>query len=184
MTNTARDVGRLVSPPLGSPPPIFAPTGEEVRFRYAFRSLGITSSVSESHLLPPARERPLRSPAPESRVDEALLARALAHIEAVDPADSYNTTLQLAAMASCVMEMWESASASSQHHQDILAILDNAVRQAKASDTVTRQHLDSFREALVYLGLPQLVRDNVDVVRSRFIRENFGPLDFIGEAEE
>jgi hypothetical protein len=107
------------------------------------------------------------------------MARAREIVETTDPSDAYNTTLQLGGLADTVLQMWENASTCSQHHQDILAILENAVRQARASDTITPQQLSTLREAIIDLGLPQLVRENVDIIRRRFIREGFGPWSFI-----
>jgi hypothetical protein len=78
------------------------------------------------------------------------------------------------------MALWESAADCSQFHQDILAILENAVTCMRADDTLapTESRLRVLREALNDLRQPQLAGAHVEVARSQFIREGFPPLGF------
>ncbi len=132
----------------------------------------------------PVARQVRREPGATGQIDAALLRKALEIVDSIVPTHEINTPLFLAALGGTVLEMWESAATSSEYHQDILATLENAVRAATVSGSVTEQQLSAFREALTDLALTRLVRENAKVVRSEFIRQGFGPLAFMGEPDE
>jgi len=138
-------------------------------------------------LLPnvPGRPRMLGlRPGDEDRApDASLIRRAREIVDSIDPGNSYESPSDLAALAGLLMEMWESAQGSSDLHQDILAVLETAVRQAAECGSVTLSHLSFFREALTDLALPRLVRENAEVIRSKFVSEGFAALPFLHETE-
>lgn len=115
---------------------------------------------------------------PSAPVDASLLRKACELADCIDPIDEFNTPLYLTALSGTIMEMWESAQHSDSLHQDILASLENAVRQSAASGSVSVGQIDAFREALGYLAEQKLVREHADVVRSRIVMEGFAPLGF------
>jgi hypothetical protein len=131
---------------------------------------------------PALRAVPARSGAGAGEIDSRLRARGLEIVEGIDPDDAFNTPLALTDLAAVVMEMWESATASSEHHQDLLAILENGVRQAANAGCVSGGQLAAFREALTDLRQSRLVSENVGVVREKFIVEGFGPFGFLDES--
>lgn len=88
-------------------------------------------------------------------------------------------TLCLVDLAKTIMELWESAQHSDELHQDILAILENGVRQSAVSGVVKRSQLEAFRKALGYLSAEKLEREQVDALRSLFGRVGFAPLGFV-----
>jgi len=157
-----------------------APTG-------TFHDTGMTQ---EAHKAPPTgdREAPARDLRRQTRatgqIDVVLVKKAREIVDSIAPSDEFETPLFLTALAGTIMEMWESAATASEHHQDILAVLENAVRSAAADGSISDQHLPAFREALADLAQTCLVRENAEIIRSEFIRQGFGPLAFLEESDE
>ena len=166
-----------------SPPAPTSLTGDQFRVDTDSYDCGMTRQIGS---VAEGQEAPAWTPAQRRGsgaidIDPVRLRNATEIIESIDPEDTYHTVLHLASLSAVVMEIWESAVRSSQCHQDILAILENGVRLAQHADSfhLELRHLSAFREALSDLGQPQLVRQNVDAVRSRFLNEGFTPLGFL-----
>lgn len=70
----------------------------------------------------------------------------------------------------CVLLMWESAAESSEHHQDVLAVLENAIRQMESDAVPTRKQLTFFRKLLDWLDCTSLISEDVTVAR-RYARQ-------------
>lgn len=117
-------------------------------------------------------------------IDPILLGNALETIDSIDVCDPYQTPLHLVSLAGSLLAMWETALDSSRFHQDILALLENAVRSARDADTLTDEQVRAMREALIDLRQECLVRTTVDVIRSRFSSAGFAPLAFVDQPEE
>ena len=121
---------------------------------------------------------PGRSPAaPEKGVsrslDKTLLKRAQQILECFDCDEELDAAVNMEAMRGIVLELWRSAEASSAAHQDILAILENAILSI---DIPTPEQLSVLREAVSDLGNDTLTEANVEVIRKQFINRGFSPL--------
>lgn len=117
------------------------------------------------------------------KVDAYLLTRSRELLDSIDCADPINTQLNLTALVGTLREMWETATESSEIHQDILAAFENAVCLSDRAGTVNPSQLSAMREALADLAMDRLTPRNVEVVRARFVREGFGVLGFVGDAD-
>lgn len=112
-------------------------------------------------------------------LDATLLAEASAVVGSLDPEDAFDRPLSLTALSGTVMRLWESAAEGSEVHQDILAVLESAVRSALDADEATGEQVSAFREALTALSQRRLVRGRAEDIRARFIDAGFGPLAFL-----
>lgn len=130
---------------------------------------------------PGARERP-RSPRNRGgNIDPSLLEKVTQIIESIEIDDTFSTPLYLSTLAGSLLEMWETATGSSEAHQDILATVEAGARVVARTGSVTPGQLSAFREAVSDLARHNLVPENAEFVRERFVREGFGPLSFVGE---
>ena len=120
-------------------------------------------------------------------IDGDLLRQASEIASNLEPEDEFNTQLQLDSLKGLVADMWKSADAAGELCQDVLAILENGVRQAALLGTVNMGQAAAFREALTYLGKTALVKTQADVLRSEFVQQGFRALGFadsdVDEAE-
>ncbi|MEE9294605.1 MAG: hypothetical protein V3W34_06565 [Phycisphaerae bacterium] len=115
-------------------------------------------------------------------MDATLLRKAIETVASIDLNDPVNTAIHMSALSGTVLWLWESAAESSEHHQDILAALENAVRYCRDLDCPTSEQIDAIREALIYLAQPTVVREQAKVVRERFVDEGIGALAFLDKA--
>jgi len=158
------------------------PTGGNLAQQFDTQDLSFTKDAGTPAKSSPAA--PAQSARPRAyksgQIDRTILDQAFDLLESLDPRDAYQTPLHLNSIAGALMALWESAADCSQFHQDILAILENAVTCMRADDTLapTESRLRVLREVLNDLRQPQLAGAHVEVARSQFIREGFPPLGF------
>jgi len=159
-----------------------SPTGGRILIPRLYPETGETRTTPEpSTLRAPPGPLPTRSKAPPA-LDSTKINRAIELIDSIEFSDTYNITLYLASLRGLVLSMWETAADASIFHQDILALLDNAVCSACRDDSLTPDELSAFRESLTDLNQSRLVRANVDVIRHRFLSAGFAPLSFVEES--
>ena len=158
------------------------PTGGNLAQQFGTQDFSFTKDAGTPATSSPAAPAQSRRPRAykSGLIDKTLLDRAFELLDSLDPGDAYETPLHLNSLAGTLMALWESAADCSQLHQDILAILENAVTCMRADDTLvlTESRLRVLREALNDLRQPQLAGAHVEVARSQFIREGFPPLGF------
>ncbi len=144
-----------------------------------------TSSGISSERQPAPWERPPAIPH-VGAIDADLLRQAREIALNLEPEDEFNTQLQLDSLKGLVADMWKSANAAGELYQDVLAILENGVRQAAVLlGTVNMGQAAAFREALTCLGETELVKSYADVLRSEFVQQGFRPLGFAdGDVDE
>ena len=114
------------------------------------------------------------------QIDRVLIDRATEIVDSLDPGDSYTFTIDLAALGSIVFGMWASAVSSSDQHQAILAILEQAVLSAT---TLQDAQISVLRSALGDLSSEVLGESHVEVTRARFIDEGFSPMALLSEID-
>lgn len=183
-TQSAKDVAPYSVPFRGfGSAELGAVTGGRISMGETYLETGQTQAALSGRDIHSSKAPPASAKKALSVVDSALLCRAIEVVDCIEPADSYNATLFLTSLSGILLSLWESCSHASMFHQDVLAILENAVRSAQTSDAVTSDQLSAFREALTDLGQPQLVRSNVEVLRTRFLAVNFTPLSFMEQSE-
>lgn len=136
-----------------------------------------TSSRISSERQPAPRKRPPAFPH-VGAIDADLLRQAREIALNLEPEDEFNTQLQLDSLKGLVADMWMSAEAAGELCQDVLAILENGVRQAALLGAVNMGQAAAFREALTYLGETALVKTHADVLRSEFVQQGFRALGF------
>jgi len=105
-------------------------------------------------------------------------------LESINPEDQFETQLQLVSLSGTTMEMWETAAESSEAHQEVLAILENGVRQVARDGMLSDEQLSAIREALRELPQAVLVRSIVETIRVRFLSAGFGPMAFAEDVRE
>jgi len=142
----------------------------------------IVSGANETHGGSNSKPSPERQ-VPSARrsdegIDNGLVRRAQELLETLDAADEVESPLLLDALRSVVLEMWDSASESSEVHQGILAVLENGAVIAATHGSITPSQLSAFREALTDLSQPRLVLKSAESIRRRFVDEGFNPLSF------
>ena len=140
---------------------------------------GDTSQDNQLRPLPSSRV-PARTPS-EGKMDAHHLEKAMETVESIEEANAFDTQLDLTALSGRLLELWESAVQSSCHHQDILAVLERAVKAAAIDGKATRKQLAAFREALTYLRQEHLGHETARIVRRRLREAGFGALSFTGE---
>jgi len=120
-------------------------------------------------------------PAVGKGLNKSLLERAKSIIDGFNCDDVMDATVNLESLRGIVLQLWKSATNSSQFHQDILAILESAIISVEYPN---KDQLTVFREAVIDLGNNVLTQAHVDVIRRRFISEGFSPLALLSEVED
>lgn len=115
------------------------------------------------------------------RLDKHLLHRATDIIDSFDSSDRMAYEINLESLRGIVMQLWESATSSTAYHQEILAMLESAVISV---DLLSEGQLSALREAISDLESSPLTHVHVDIIRDRFIEEDFSPLALLSEMEE
>lgn len=170
MAKTSGDVDTCLTQAFGEP------TGGHLSFDQAMSyETGGTPPKLEDEALP-ARVAAHRA---QAKLDQALLRKARELVSSIVPSDPYETQLFLMALAGTLAEMWESAAASSEWHQDILATLESAVKATVGEGTVNGAQVRFFREALSDLQQDRLVQKHAEVIRAEFVRQGFPSLGFM-----
>ena len=114
-------------------------------------------------------------------LDKSLLKRAKSIIDSFNCDDVMEATVYLESLRGIVLQLWESATTTTQFHQEILAILESAILPI---DSPNRTQLSVFREAIMDLGSDVLTQAHVEVIRRQFINEGFSPLALLSEIED
>lgn len=114
-------------------------------------------------------------------LDKSILGRAKSIIESFGDSDVMEVAINLESLRGIVLQLWESATSSSQFHQEILAILESALISVESPN---ENQLSVFREAIADLERDVLAQVHVDVIRGQFIREGFSPLALLSEVED
>lgn len=114
-------------------------------------------------------------------LDKALLKRAESIIDGFNFDDPLSVTVNMESLQGVVLELWESATTSSQYHQDILAALESAILSIEVP---SEDQLSVFREAIRDLGNEVLTVEHVDIIRQQFIANGFSPLALLDEVED
>jgi len=140
-----------------------------------------TLSVSED--LPKAVQAPLdsRKQFAVGSLDKSLLERAKDIVESLRVNDVMDTAINLDSLRGIVLQLWESATNSTQFHQEILALLESAVISI---DSPNEDQLSVFREAIIDLENDVLAQAHVDVIRRQFIKRGCSPLAVLSEIED
>lgn len=112
------------------------------------------------------------------RLDKALLKRAVAILGSFDPDDVVTAQVDMDALRGLVLELWENAQSATQDHQDILALIEEAVLSV---DSLTEDQVSGLREGFRDLEKPVLGQVHVDVIRGRLIGQGFSPLALLSE---
>jgi len=111
-------------------------------------------------------------------LDKALLKRAVTILGSFGPDDVVAAQLDMDALRGLVLELWESAQSATQDHQDILALIEEAVLSV---DSLTEDQISVLREGFRDLEKPVLGQVHVDVIRGRLIGQGFSPLALLSE---
>lgn len=114
-------------------------------------------------------------------LDRTLLKRAVTILGSFDSEDIVAVQLDMDALRGLVLELWESAESATQDHQDILALIEEAVLSV---DSLTEDQVSVLREGFRDLEKPVLGPVHVDVIRGRLIRQGFSPLALLSELED
>lgn len=189
-TNTAQTILEgLQHRETKTPFPIEGPTGGAIWFSHSYggTGIGVTEPASQSDEYSPSSSNASAHRAVVSisnQIDLGLLKKAMELVESIDPDDQFETQLQLVSLAGTLMETWETAAECSEAHQDVLAILENGIRQAARDGMVTEEQLSATREALRELSQPIVVPSAVDTIRTRFVSTGFGPMAFAEDIQE
>lgn len=140
-----------------------------------------TLGVSED--LPKAVQAPLdsRKQVAVGSLDKSLLERAKDVVESLRVNDVMDTAINLDSLRGIVLQLWESATNSTQFHQEILALLESAVISIESPN---KDQLSVFREAIIDLENDVLAQAHVDVIRRQFIKRGFSPLAVLSEIED
>lgn len=153
-------------------------------------AFGVSETVNlvtgeEARFPPIAHDRPAGLRAHSSRatgkgrIDEVLLRKAQELVIAVDSSDLLAGQASLSALGGILFELWTSADRCSEMHQDILATVESAAKQANHEGLLTQEQQAFLVEALGYLGQHDLVCAKVDVVQSDYVDVGFAPLPFL-----
>jgi len=111
-------------------------------------------------------------------LDKALLRRAVTVLESFDSHDVVATQLDMDTLRGLVVELWESAQSATQLHQDILALIEEAVLSVSS---LSHAQILALKEGFRDLANPILVQIHVDLIRDRLIAEGFSPLALLSE---
>jgi hypothetical protein len=146
--------------------------------RYWFNE---TLGVSED--FPKAAQAPLggRKQVAIGRLDKSLLERAKDIVESLRVNDVMDTAINLDSLRGIILQLWESATNSTQFHQEILAFLETAVISIESPN---ENQLSVFKEAIIDLENDVLAQAHVDIIRSQFIKRGFSPLAVLSEIED
>jgi hypothetical protein len=140
------------------------------------RTLGAAADFPQ---LSPRRLNPQRQPVKRG-LALGLLKRALGILDGFDSQDVVETQLNMEALRGVVLELWEGAQDASQYHQDILALVEEAIL---STDSLEPKQIAALREAMVDLENSILVQPHVDSARRQLIACGFSPLALLGEIE-
>lgn len=111
-------------------------------------------------------------------LDKSLLKRAGSIVENFNVSGVMDAAIDLESLRGVLLQLWQSATDSTQFHQEILTILESAVISVESP---TPTQLSAFREAIIDLGRDVLAQVHIDVIRRRFISEGFSPLALLSE---
>lgn len=111
-------------------------------------------------------------------LDKSLLKRARSIVENFNVSGVMDAAIDLESLRGVLLQLWQSATDSTQFHQEILTILESA---AISVESPTPTQLSAFREAIIDLGRDVLAQVHIDVIRRRFISEGFSPLALLSE---
>jgi hypothetical protein len=131
----------------------------------------------EAPQLVPSRAGTQYASAPRG-LDKALLRRAVTILESFDSHDVVATQLDMDALRGLVVELWESAQSATQLHQDILALIEEAVLSVTS---LSQAQILALKEGFRDLANPILVQVHVDLIRDRLIAQGFSPLALLSE---
>jgi hypothetical protein len=115
------------------------------------------------------------------QMDSDLLRRAEEIIEGFSTDDPMVCVVDRESLCSVILQLWETASRCSQFHQDILAILENALLSTEKPEA---KHLSLFREAINDLRFNVLTQAHVSVIQQRFIADGLSPLALLTEVDD
>lgn len=124
-----------------------------------------------------------RSQTADGSFDPRVLDRAIELLTSLDIDDQVTVTVNLTEIAATIAALWETATETTPIHRMILAALDTGVLSALAGETITRGHIDAFREALGDLALKTVSETQADLIRSRLIDLGKKPLFILNEAD-
>jgi hypothetical protein len=114
-------------------------------------------------------------------LDRALLRRAISILESFDVRDVVAAQLNMDALRGLVLDLWESAQSATQLHQDILALIEEAVLSVTSlSEAQVLVLKEGFRD----LANPILVQVHVDLIRDRLSAQGFSPLALLSELRD
>ena len=111
-------------------------------------------------------------------LDKSLLKRTRNIVENFNVSSVMDAAIDLESLRGVLLQLWQSATDSTQFHQEILAILESAVISVESP---TPTQLSAFREAIIDLERDVLAQVHIDVIRRRFISEGFSPLALLSE---
>lgn len=114
-------------------------------------------------------------------LDSRLLGRAREILEGIDLESPEEIVLCLPAMRGIAVELWRSAIKASREHQDLLALVENALISWDCLDEKrAKSLLGCFRD----LSAPLVTEAHLDVARSLLVRCGWNPLGFLGEGAD
>jgi hypothetical protein len=117
-------------------------------------------------------------PSTPKALDKSLLRRAISILESFDSQDIVAAQLDMDALRGLVLELWDSAESATQLHQDILALVEEAVL---GINSLNQDQVLVLKEAFRDLANPILVQVHVDLIRDRLIAQGFSPLALLSE---
>jgi hypothetical protein len=142
----------------------------------------VDETLGASGEIPQRVETPIESyrKAVKGGLDNSLLRRAQSILDSFNCDDVMDATINMESLRGFILQLWESATNSSQFHQDILATLESAILSI---ESLNKNQLSAFREGIKDLGNEVLTQDHVDIIRREFIAKGFSPLALLSQIE-